>query len=359
MIMLDSRLSRLRYKFQKSKLDAVLLLDPIHLRYYSGFSGSDGALVVTSVLSFFRTDSRYISQAKAEVSATSIEGYIVKHAELIELLQHSGIKRVGFEATTLSVAELDRLRNLDSAIIWEPLQSLGELRQVKDYAELECLEQAAAINATAFAKILPYIRPGVTESKIAIELEYALRCCGGEDKAFDFIVASGWRGAYPHGVASDKIIEAGELVTIDFGTRKSGYYSDETVTLAVGEVEQELRDIHACVLKAHDLALDALAPSIMARDIDQVARDYIEECGYGKYFGHGLGHGIGLVVHEGPTLSPRSEVLLTAGMVFTIEPGIYIPGYAGVRIEDTVLLTNDGYIALTSVPKKLRTLPIE
>ncbi|MDY0211462.1 MAG: Xaa-Pro peptidase family protein [Desulfuromonadaceae bacterium] len=357
--MLDSRLSRLQLELRKNKLDAVLLLDPVHLRYYSGFSGSDGALVITPDLCNFRTDSRYISQATAEVSAASIEAYTTKHAALVELLQHTGASRVGFEASTLSVAELSQLSDLDPSIVWEPLKHLGELRQVKDYAELECLEQAADINATAFDKILAYIRPGVTERKIAIELEYALRCCGGEDKAFDFIVASGWRGAYPHGVASDKTLEAGELVTIDFGTQKSGYYSDETVTLAIGEVEQELRDIHACVLKAHDLALEVLAPSVMARDVDRVARDHIEACGYGKYFGHGLGHGIGLAVHEGPTLSPRSEVMLTAGMVFTIEPGIYIPDFGGVRIEDTVLLTNDGHRVLTSVPKKLRTLPIK
>jgi Xaa-Pro aminopeptidase len=239
MIMLDSRLIRLQHELKRNKLDAVLLLDPVHLRYYSGFSGSDGALVVTPAQCHFRTDSRYISQATAEVRAASVEVHTTKHAELVKLLQYLGAKRVGFEAVTLSVAELNQLSELDSAVVWEPLKHLGELRQVKDYAELECLEQAATINATAFEKILPHIRPGVTEREIAIELEYALRCCGGEDKAFDFIVASGWRGAYPHGVASDKIIQAGELITIDFGTRKSGYYSDETVTLAVGEVEQE------------------------------------------------------------------------------------------------------------------------
>lgn len=357
--MLDSRLIRLRQELKKYKLDAVLLLDPVHLRYYSGFSGSDGALVVTLDQCHFRTDSRYISQATAEVNAASIEAYTTKHAKVIELLRRSGVNRVGFDATKLSVAELNQLSEFDSTLVWEPLKNLGELRQVKDYAELEYLEQAAAINATAFDRVLPFIHPGVTEREIAIELEYALRYCGGEDKAFDFIVASGWRGAYPHGVASDKMVQAGELVTIDFGTRKSGYHSDETVTLAIGEVRQELHDIHACVLKAHDLALAALAPSVAARDVDRVARDHIEACGYGKYFGHGLGHGIGLAVHEGPTLSPRSEAVLSAGMVFTIEPGIYIPDFGGVRIEDTVLLTNDGYRTLTSVPKKLRSLPIE
>ena len=156
-------------------------------------------------------------------------------------------------------------------------------------------------------------------------------CAGqdGEEKAFDLIVASGDRGALPHGVASDKKIESGDLVTIDFGTRYQRYHSDETVTVAVGEVSDELRTIYDVVLQAHDLALAALTPSVKASEIDAVARHYIEEKGYGKYFGHGLGHGVGLEIHEAPTVSPRSEAFLTTGMVFTIEPGIYIPGVGG------------------------------
>ncbi|MFO7830818.1 MAG: Xaa-Pro peptidase family protein [Desulfuromonadaceae bacterium] len=357
--MLDSRLKRLRNELKKHQLDAILLLDPIHLRYYANFTGSDGALIVTREQSHFRTDSRYTAQAMVEVKADSVAEYKVKYSELVSQLSDLKLRHVGFEAPTMSVAVFNKLSALQSEIEWTALEHLGELRQIKDYAELDQLEHACGINAAAFEKVVHLIRPGITEREIALELEYALRCCGGEQKAFDFIVASGWRGAYPHGVASDKVINRGDLITIDFGTRKGGYFSDETVTLAVGEISAQLNEIYACVLKAHDLALEALAPSISAREVDKIARDYIDSCGYGKYFGHGLGHGIGLEVHESPTLSPRSEVILTPGMVFTIEPGIYIPDLGGVRIEDTVLLTNDGYRSLTSVPKTLRTLPID
>ncbi|MDY0290781.1 MAG: aminopeptidase P family protein [Desulfuromonadaceae bacterium] len=357
--MLGLRLNRLRNELKKHQLDAILLLDPIHLRYYANFSGSEGALIVTHARCFFFTDSRYTAQATAEVKADSVAEYKIKHPELLSRMNDLHLRRIGFEASTLCVAEFNKLCARESEFEWIGLEHLGELRQVKDCAELELLEQACSINAAAFEKILPLIRPGITEREIALELEYALRCCGGEEKAFDFIVASGWRGAYPHGVASDKIINAGELITIDFGTRKGGYFSDETVTLALGEISSQLDEIYACVLQAHDLALEALAPSVSAYEVDRIARAYIASCGYGEYFGHGLGHGIGLEVHEGPTLSPRSEVILTPGMVFTIEPGIYIPDLGGVRIEDTVLLTNDGYRALTSVPKTLRTLPID
>jgi len=179
---------------------------------------------------------------------------------------------------------------------------------------------------------------------------------GGEDKAFDIIVASGVRGALPHGIASDKKIECGELVTIDFGTRCNGYYSDETVTFGVGDVSDQLRTIFDVVLRAHDLALDSLEIAVAAKEVDRVARDYIHQQGFGEYFGHGLGHGVGLEVHESPTLSPRSEAQLGAGMVFTIEPGIYIPDVGGVRIEDTVLLSMDGYRCLTQCQKSYQSI---
>lgn len=357
--MLDSRLNRLRNELKRQQLDAILLLDPVHLRYYANFTGSEGALIVTHEQSLFCTDSRYTAQAGAEVKADSVTEYKDKYAEIVSQLSDLTLNHIGFEAPSLSVAVFNKLCTLKPDLKWTALECLGELRQIKDYAELDQLEHACGINAAAFEKVIPLIRPGISEREIALELEHALRCGGGEEKAFDFIVASGWRGAYPHGVASDKLVKAGELITIDFGTRKGGYFSDETVTLAVGEISSQLHEIYACVLKAHDLALEALAPSISAREVDRIARDHIAACGYGKYFGHGLGHGIGLEVHEGPTLSPRSEVILTPGMVFTVEPGIYIPDLGGVRIEDTVLLTNDGYRSLTSVPKTLRTLPID
>jgi Xaa-Pro aminopeptidase len=196
------------------------------------------------------------------------------------------------------------------------------------------------------------------EREVALELEFAMKRLGGEEKAFDFIVASGARGAMPHGIASAKSIEAGDLVTLDFGTRYNGYHSDETVTVAVGEVKPELRKIFDTVLEAHDRAMAEIRPGVSLRDIDGTARHYIDSQGYGSYFGHGLGHGVGLEVHEYPTVSPRSEAVAEEGMVFTVEPGIYIPELGGVRIEDMVQVTADGCRQLTRIKKDFRTLPV-
>jgi Xaa-Pro aminopeptidase len=211
--------------------------------------------------------------------------------------------------------------------------------------------------AAAFEEILPMIRPGVVERDISLALEFAMKRRGAEEKSFDFIVASGERGALPHGVASQKKIQSGELVTIDFGARWQGYHSDETVTLAVGRVDPRLREIYDIVLDAHDRAMDMVRPGVPLREIDRIARDHIAERGYGEYFGHGLGHGVGLEVHEFPAVSPRSEEVAGEGMVITIEPGIYIPGLGGVRIEDMVKVTRDGHRRLTRLDKKFRSLP--
>ncbi len=221
---------------------------------------------------------------------------------------------------------------------------------------MSCLKQAAKWNREAFDAVIPAIRAGVRERDISLELEFTLKKLGGEASAFDFIVASGVRGALPHGIASDKVIGAGELVTIDFGTRYQGYHSDETVTVAVGEISGNRRQIFDIVLEAHDSAIAAARSGIRACELDAAARDFIAGKGYGDYFGHGLGHGIGLKVHEFPPLTARNDVELTAGMVVTIEPGIYLPGVGGVRIEDTIVITETGCECLTSIPKQFRQL---
>jgi Xaa-Pro aminopeptidase len=234
---------------------------------------------------------------------------------------------------------------------------LRGLRRLKSEDELRALERAAELNERAFAAVLPLIRPGIRESEVALELEIALRRFGGEEKSFDFIVASGERGAMPHGVASDRSLRAGELVTIDFGTRYGGYCSDETVTLAIGEVSAELRRIYDLVLEAHDRAIDAVQPGVALSAIDTVARELITAAGYGPCFGHGLGHGVGLEIHEAPVVSQRGEDVAAENMVITIEPGIYVEGLGGVRIEDTVVVTPEGCRRLTRIPKSFRSLP--
>lgn len=341
-------------------LDAVLFTDLSNIRYLCGFTGTDGVLVVTGKGSCFLSDSRYTTQARAQVRAGEIREYSVKLDGVLGFLEQTGAQRIGFEAETLPYAMVERFRERGGADRqWVPLaKEVLPLRGVKGGEEIAALLEATRLNAEAFEEILPLIRPGAVEREVALALEVALKRRGGEEKAFDFIVASGPRGAMPHGIASERQIRAGELVTVDFGVRYGGYHSDETVTVAVGEVSQQLQAIFATVLEAHDLAMAQVRPGVDLKAIDAVARDLIAGRGFGAYFGHGLGHGVGLEIHEYPTVSPRSEVIACEGMVFTIEPGIYIPEVGGVRIEDMIEVTADGCRQLTRLPKTLRVLPV-
>jgi Xaa-Pro aminopeptidase len=235
---------------------------------------------------------------------------------------------------------------------------LRSLRGRKDKDELRVMEAAARIAEEAFREILPQVRPGAVERDLALELEFAMRRRGAEDKAFPFIVASGERGALPHGAASERRLRAGELVTLDFGACLHGYQSDETVTLAVGEVPSRLRRIYDVVFEAQQRALALVGPGVPLVQIDRAAREFIAEQGFGDFFGHGLGHGVGLEVHEYPVVSSRSEDTAEEGMVFTVEPGIYIPDLGGVRLEDTIQVTTAGYRRLTHWPKDFLSLPV-
>jgi Xaa-Pro aminopeptidase len=340
-------------------LDAVLFTDLTNIRYLCGFTGTDGVLVVTEGASCFLTDSRYTTQARVQVQADEIREYSVKLDGVLAFLEQTGVVRVGFEAETLSFAMVERLREKGGADReWVPLaKEILSLRGLKGPDEIAALLEATRLNAEAFEEILPLVRPGAVEQEIALALEFALKRRGGDAKAFDFIVASGPRGALPHGIASRREIRAGELVTIDFGVRCGGYHSDETVTVAVGEISSELRAIFDTVLEAHDLAMAHVRPGVALKEIDAVARDFIASRGYGAFFGHGLGHGVGLEIHEYPTVSPRSETFAGEGMVFTVEPGIYVPDLGGVRIEDMIEVTADGCRQLTRLDKRLRVLP--
>ena len=357
--MLKDRSGRIRPLLEGCGLDSLIFLDPANLAYLCGFSGTDGVLIVTRGTSCFLTDSRYTTQAREQVGAGEVREYADKVSGVLEWLRQAGISQAGFEAATLPYATVMRLKDGAPDIQWVPLdQELKPLRGGKDAAELDALERAASLNAAALGEVLPCLTPGTSERNFALELEFALKRRGGEEKAFDFIVASGQRGAMPHGVASGKLLAPGDLVTIDFGTRVQGYHSDETVTLALGAVSAHQRRVFDTVLAAHDRAIDGIRPGIPLRDIDAMARSYIVDQGFGDFFGHGLGHGVGLEVHEFPVVSPRSETLAEEGMVFTVEPGIYIPGDCGVRIEDMVVVTADGCRLLTQFPKQFRSLPV-
>ncbi len=356
--MIKNRPAEVRVLLDSCGLDALVILDPANIRYLSEFTGTDGALVITADRCWFLTDSRYTTQARRQVVADQIREYRIKIDGLLEGLRELGAGKVGFESEFVPFATVQKLQTAAPDITWHPLGAeLKPIRGVKDEGELAALSEAARLNELAFTEILPEIRPGVTEREVALALEFALKRHGGEEKAFDFIVASGLRGAMPHGVASDKVLASGELVTIDFGVRCQGYHSDETVTVAIGEVPSRLREIFDVVLEAHDRAIAAIRPGVPLAAIDAVARDFIGSRRYADYFGHGLGHGVGLEVHEYPTVSSRGEAFAEAGMVFTVEPGVYIPELGGVRIEDMVAVTADGCRLLTRLPKGFRSLP--
>ena len=358
--MITQRRSSIRDILRSEGLDAILIFGLPNMRYLSGFTGTDGVLLISEEEVVFLTDSRYQAQARSQVCAERIVCYKDKLHAIGEELLRSECKRVGFDADVVSVALFEELKKkVIKPLEWCPLsKKLQAIRGIKTPDELSALKKAASLNRQAFELILPAIQPGATEKHIALELEYALKRLGGEANAFDFIVASGVRGALPHGVASDKQLRSGELVTIDFGTRVEGYHSDETVTLAIGEVDGKLRQIFDIVLEAHDSALAAVRPGMQLADLDAVARDYITAKGYGDFFGHGLGHGVGLEIHEFPAVSSRSEVSLCEGMVITVEPGIYLPAVGGVRIEDTIVVTSEGYESLTSIPKEFRQIGV-
>ena len=356
--MMTQRLIVLRRLLNEQQLDGLLLFGLPDIRYHCGFTGSDGVLLVRPEETVFMSDSRYQAQARQQVVADRIVCYQTKVAGIAEELSQGAIRRIGFDAPRINVAQFEELRDKCPADLeWCALREcLDALRAVKSPEELLQLQAAADLNRRAFDTVLPRIAPGITERQIALDLEMTMKQQGGEANAFDFIVASGPRGALPHGIASDRRLAAGELVTIDFGTRVNGYYSDETVTLAIGPVDGKLRQIFDIVLEAHDAALAAVAPGVPVCELDAVARDLIGKRGYGDFFGHGLGHGVGLEVHEYPALNSRSSVSLLTGMVITIEPGIYLPEVGGVRIEDTVVVTEQGCRSLTSIPKTFRQI---
>jgi Xaa-Pro aminopeptidase len=352
--MLVNRIAKARGCLERTGADLLIVSNLSNIRYLSGFTGSEALLVLSQTDGWFLTDSRYTSQAGAEVTGARVVEFSNRMETLTTILTESGAGKIAFEAGYTSVAIYQELVKRVPGVEFVPADAeLGALRTVKDAAELETLGEVAAIASQAFLEIVGEIKPGAVESEVAWALEVAMRRGGAEGKSFDFIVASGVRGALPHGKASDKVIAAGELVTVDYGALYRGYCSDETATVCVGEPDSRQLEVYETVRIAQQLAIDAVRPGISFKELDAKARDYIHAKGLGQYFGHGLGHGIGLDIHEHPTASPRGAGVVEEGMVFTVEPGIYIPGWGGVRIEDSVVVERDGCRRITRVPKAL------
>lgn len=351
------KLKKLRSEFQNAGIDGLFVASPFNRRYISNFTGTSGAALISTENAKFITDFRYIEQAKKQ--CTGFE--IVKHGASIAMevagqIKELGIKRLGFERDYVTYGQFKVYEDLFEVELVPVTGLIEKLRLIKSDAEIKILKEAADIADAAFKHIIDFIRPGVTELGVANELEFFMRESGAASSSFDTIVASGYRSAMPHGVASEKIIEKGDMVTMDFGAYYKGYVSDITRTVAVGKPDPKLEEIYNIVLEAQLRGMDGLKAGMSGKEGDALTRDYITEKGYGDYFGHSTGHGIGLEVHEGPTLSMRSDTILKPGMVVTVEPGIYIPGLGGVRIEDDTLIEENSNEALTHSTKELLIL---
>ncbi|TCP70617.1 M24 family metallopeptidase [Baia soyae] len=353
---MEKRLANLRREMMSQGIEVYLITNPYNRRYITGFTGSSGVAIVTEKEAVFVTDFRYIDQVKAECPHFRLElqsSLDIWHT-VRESIKKLGLKKVSFEATHMTFAQFQALSQGDSSIEYIPApQIIEELRMIKSEDELSIIRQAATIADRTFEQIIQYIQPGLKESEVQLRLKVLMMEMGATGPSFDIIVASGWRGALPHGVASDKVIEKGDLVTLDFGAAYQGYVSDLTRTVMVGKPNEKQKEIYDIVLEAERKAVDALRPGMTGMEADAVARDLITQRGYGAYFGHGTGHGIGLEVHEGPRLSQAGSNVLKPGNVVTVEPGIYLSDFGGVRIEDDVLITESGHEVLTHCTKEL------
>lgn len=356
--MTDKRIKRARSLLKKNRVDCLLVTEITHVRYLSGFSGSNGMVVLVPSKAYFLTDFRYMVQAQKEVkNCTVIIADRELTSELPKLQLFSGKIRVGVEGAYVSLKLQAKLKELLPKADFRSTENLIEsLMLIKDSEEIRRIKKAVRISDQAFSEILDYLKPGAKEKDVALELEYIMRSSGADGSAFDIIVASGQRSSMPHGKASNRKLRKGDFVTIDFGAFFQGYASDITRTVVLGKATARQKEIYGVVLGAQKKACRSVKPGLACSRLDAVAREDIMKAGYGDNFGHGLGHGIGMVVHDQPVLNPRSSDTLREGMVITIEPGIYIPNWGGVRIEDDVLVTSSGGQILSKSPKDLLEL---
>jgi Xaa-Pro aminopeptidase len=351
------RRDRVVARLHELELDALLVTRLPNVRYLSGYTGSNGQIVVGRERSVFFTDGRYIAQSAREVSDLRREIYANDFlAKLVDVCRELGVRRVGFEAAGVTYKlyrELDALEGLEISPVDGQIE---RLRWVKEPEELALIERAQEITDSAFEEILPKLEEGVSEREIALDLDWSMLRGGAEDVAFESIVAFGESAAEPHHSPGKRRLAHGELVKLDFGALFEGYHSDMTRTVSFGEPSEELRGLYDLVRRSQQAGVDAVRSGIEGRDADRASRGVIEEAGYGERFSHGLGHGVGLEIHEGPTLRSNSDEVLPVGAVVTVEPGVYLPGQAGVRIEDMVEVTEGGCRVIPRSTKELVVL---
>lgn len=351
-----NKLERINNLLQNMKLDALLISNGYNMRYISGFSGATGYLFISNHRKVILTDSRYTIQANAESLGFEVLEVINNDyiALLNELLQESKAHNLGIEENDLLYGKYLKLKENLKVEEFVPVGSeITNLRIIKEEDELKYIKKAEEIGDLAFTKILDIIKPGMTELEVAAHLEFIMKTNGAEGLSFDTIVASGVRSSMPHATPTDKKIELGDFVTMDFGCLYKGYCSDMTRTIVVGKASDKQKEIYHTVLKAQLAALDFIKAGIKGQDIDAVARNIIYSAGYDQCFGHGLGHSVGLEIHEDPRLSPTETSLILENTIETVEPGIYVKDFGGVRIEDLVLVTKEGHINFTHSEKKL------
>ena len=350
--------AKIAAQLESRDLDGMLLTHEANRFYASGFhsAGTDGMALVTREKFYYFTDSRYTEAARRHVQDAEVQeaghgrGY---SALLKEAVQRHSIQRLGFEDAYMTVREHDAYARALPCELVPAADLLAELRAVKDPEELEIMIAAQRIAEKALTDILNEIRPGVTEKEIAARLQYLMLHYGAEDKSFDPIVVSGPNTSLPHGVAGERVIQKGDFVTMDFGASYMGYCSDMTRTVAVGYATDEMKHVYDTVLKAQLTAIAATKAGVPGKDIDGTARKVIADAGYGEYFGHGYGHSLGLEIHENPSPNASNTEPLPAGVVCSAEPGIYLPGKFGVRIEDVTIITEEGCEDITGSPKNL------
>lgn len=348
-----NRVAKLREKMKEKEIDAVIITGRENYFYLSGFTGSDGCLLITNEKTFLITDFRYVEQAKLET-----EYYVIQQTKGIlncikEIINELNINNIGFEGNNITFSQYERMTQKLEVNLISIDNMIENLRIIKQPNEIENIKKAVDISDRAFLHILNYIKTGVSEKDIELELEHYMKKNGAESLSFDTIVASGSRTSLPHATPTQRKFEYGDFVLLDFGCKVNGYCSDMTRTVIIGEANEEQKKIYNIVLEAQKKALDFIKAGKKTNDVDAIAREYIKQNGYGDNFGHGLGHSVGIEVHEEPRISPSCEVELKSGMVVTVEPGIYVEGFGGVRIEDLVIVTENGIENLNKSPKEL------
>lgn len=351
-----NRISKMREQLKKAEVDAFLLMSPVSRQYATGYALAEGAAIVTESGCRYFTDSRYIEAAEQNITGFGVQRIDEAHsltALLQEAIRDFGVKKLGYEERYLTVAQMEKLSAALNAECVAANDAISEPRRIKEDCELASIRKAQEITDAVFSELLAVIRAGMTEKELQAELIYRLYLHGADGPSFDPIVLSGENTSMPHGVAGNRALQYGDFITLDFGCKVDGYCSDMTRTVALGYLSEEMHQVYDTVLQAQEAGIAAAKAGVLGREVDAAARSVIADAGYGAYFGHAFGHGVGLKIHEMPNCAPSADYAIPAGAVCSAEPGVYLPGKFGVRIEDLIVFRDGGCENLTKSTKKL------